>query len=103
VAAEIAATHDHWLLVGLSGATAATVRQVWIPDHGQGLADDLVLLTSDGVHDAVDHAELVALIRAHRNRDPQALADAIVAAAATDDDGYRDDATAVVIAVTAAH
>lgn len=96
VPANIAATHDHWLLVGLSGATAATVRQVWIPDHGQNLSG-LVLLTSDGVHDQVPQDRLVDLLREHT--DPQALADAIVAVVIADEDGYRDDATVVVIQV----
>ena len=77
-------------------ATPSTIRQVWVPDYGQDLgAGELVLLTSDGVHDAVPHDELVALIR--EQRDPQALAEVIVAAA-REDDGYRDDATVIVLA-----
>jgi hypothetical protein len=39
VAVEFAQTHDHWLLTGLRGATAATVRQVWIPDEGVDVPD----------------------------------------------------------------
>ncbi|TDC01863.1 hypothetical protein E1091_02000 [Micromonospora fluostatini] len=94
--AEIAATHDHWLLIGLSAATAATVRQVWIPDHDQDLTGGLVLLTTDGVHDAVAHADLVALLRTHTC--PQQLANAIVSACPDDNaTGYRDDATVVVL------
>lgn len=91
---ELAATHDHWLMIGLSGATAATVRQVWVPDHDQNL-DGVLLLTSDGVHDQVPYDRLVDLLREHT--DPQALADAIVAVAIADKDGYCDDATVVVI------
>jgi len=96
VPVDLAATHDHWLLIGLADATPSTIRQVWVPDYGQDLgAGELVLLTSDGVHDAVPHDELVALIR--EQRDPQDLAEVIVAAA-REDDGYRDDATVVALA-----
>lgn len=97
---EVARSHDHWLLVGLRGATAATVRQVWIPDYDQDLvAGDRVLLTSDGVHDAIRHDDLVRLVEAHQ--DPQALAEAIVNAVEADGDGYRDDATVVVLTIGA--
>lgn len=98
VAVEFTQTHDHWLLVGLRGATAATVRQVWIPDCGQELpAGNLILLTSDGVHDQVDHDTMTALVRTHA-AEPQALADALVAAACKVD-GYRDDATVAALIV----
>ncbi|AZK95891.1 MULTISPECIES: PP2C family protein-serine/threonine phosphatase [Streptomyces] len=63
------------------------------------ITDDLVVLTSDGVHGQMPHARLEALVRAHET-DPQALADVIVAAARADATGYRDDATAAVIRIT---
>lgn len=99
---EIADSHDHWLLVGLSDATPATVRQVWVPDYDQVLPPGhLVVLTSDGVHDQVPRGELVALVRQYAH-DPAAVARALVAAARQDEGGYRDDATAVVLARTGA-
>ncbi|WP_329422363.1 hypothetical protein [Streptomyces sp. NBC_01268] len=65
------------------------------------ITDPVVILTSDGVHAQTTHAELEALAREHAD-DPQALADALVGAARSDADGYRDDATAIVLAVTPA-
>ncbi|WP_405822068.1 SpoIIE family protein phosphatase [Streptomyces sp. NBC_00838] len=88
---EIAAHHDSWVRVSLADATVATVREVGIPDG-------LLLLTSDGIHDQITPDALTALVREHAT-DPQVLASALVAAAQPDDDGYRDDATAVVISV----
>jgi serine/threonine protein phosphatase PrpC len=90
VALELAADHDNWVRTTMSRATVATVYETQIP------LGHLVLLTSDGVPDGVRHDELVGLIGKHQD-DPQALADAIVAAAREDRDGYRDDATVVVI------
>ncbi|WP_254406658.1 SpoIIE family protein phosphatase, partial [Streptomyces sp. AC627_RSS907] len=89
VAVELAEEHDNWLKTSLATATVATIYQATIPDA-------LVLLTSDGVHDQTDHDTLTATVRTHAT-DPQALADALVAAAEADADGYRDDATAIVI------
>ncbi|MEU1155756.1 hypothetical protein ABZ369_22445 [Streptomyces sp. NPDC005918] len=86
---DLAKEHDNWLKNALSIATVGTVYEVTIPDR-------LVLLTSDGVHDQVGHEQLEALVREH-GCDPQALAEALVAAAEADEEGYRDDATAVVI------
>ncbi|MEU9888035.1 hypothetical protein [Sphaerisporangium sp. NPDC051011] len=86
---ELAEDHDNWLRTSLSLAVVATVYTVEIPDP-------LVILTSDGVHDSVPHEELIALVRKYQH-EPQALADALVAAAQPDEDGYRDDATAVVL------
>jgi PPM family protein phosphatase len=86
---ELAADHDNWLRTSLGLATVATVYEVNIP------ADELVILTSDGVHDQVSHDEFVDLVRAHAG-DPAQLAGALVAAARDDVDGYRDDATAIV-------
>jgi serine/threonine protein phosphatase PrpC len=54
-----------------------------------------MLLVSDGL-DCVPHDELEALVREHQD-DPNALTDAIVAAARETEDGYRDDATALVL------
>ena len=87
---DLAEAHDNWIRTSLGRAVVATVYQVTIP------SDALVLLTSDGVHDALTRDELATLVRAHGD-DPQVMADAIVAAVVEDDDGYRDDATVVVI------
>jgi protein phosphatase len=87
---DVAEQHDNWVRTSLGRAVVATVYQVRIP------AGELVVLTGDGVHDALSHAELTATVRAHVG-DPQALADALVAAVGEDDEGERDDATAVVI------
>lgn len=99
VSAAIAATHDHWLLAGLAQATPATVRTVWVPDHGEEVdPGGLVLLTSDGVHDQLTPERFASLVRMYAE-DPQGLADVLVVAArgAPDEDGYVDDATAVVL------
>ncbi|WP_405676888.1 SpoIIE family protein phosphatase [Streptomyces sp. NBC_01511] len=88
---EVAEHHDAWVRVSLSRATVATVGEV-------GIGDRLLLLTSDGIHDQISHDALTALVREHADQ-PQALADALVAAAQPDSDGYRDDATVIVIAV----
>ncbi|MFC0546644.1 PP2C family serine/threonine-protein phosphatase [Kutzneria chonburiensis] len=86
---ELAPEHDNWVRLSLVKATPTTVALSEIP------ADELVLLVSDGI-DSVGDDELRALVMRHQH-DPQALADAIVAAAREDEDGYRDDATAVVL------
>ncbi|MFD9072839.1 hypothetical protein, partial [Streptomyces lasiicapitis] len=88
-ALELAEQHDNWLRTSLSHAAVGTVYMATIPDP-------LVILTSDGVHDQIGHTQMEALVRDHAH-DPQALADALVAAAEPDDEGYRDDATAVII------
>ncbi|MET8826546.1 hypothetical protein ABZX40_36440 [Streptomyces sp. NPDC004610] len=75
-------------------ATLATVT-VAVPGEVE-VTDPLVLLTSDGVHDQVPHEVLEDLVREHQH-DPQALAQALVTAARPDPQGYRDDATAIVI------
>ncbi|WP_349239254.1 hypothetical protein [Streptomyces sp. CC224B] len=51
---------------------------------------------SDGVSDQVDTETWEALCRRHATA-PQALADALVAAAEEDVEGYRDDATVAVL------
>ncbi|GGX34004.1 SpoIIE family protein phosphatase [Streptomyces noursei] len=91
VPVEIAEDHDNWARLGLAQASAATCRQVEIPEEVS-----LVLLVSDGISDQVDQETAEALCRTHE-ADPQALADALVAAAEEDDEGYRDDATVIVL------
>lgn len=87
-APDLAAGHDNWLRTSLGRCTIATV-------HAAEVADPLIILTSDGVHDQVSPLVMDALAREHMG-DPQALADALVAAA-RDTGGHRDDATAVVL------
>lgn len=91
VPVEIAEQHDNWARLGLEQASAATCRQVEVEEGVR-----LVLLMTDGVSDQVDHEVMETLCRRHGGN-PQALADALVAAAEEDEDGYRDDATVVVI------
>ncbi|MEU0516656.1 SpoIIE family protein phosphatase [Streptosporangium sp. NPDC006007] len=88
-AGEITRRAAQWVRTTVATAAVATVAEAWTDAP-------LVLLTSDGVHDRVPHDEVEALVREHAD-DPQALADALVAAARPDEDGYRDDATAVVL------
>lgn len=90
---EEAAAYSSKLTVSFSDLSIAACNEVAIPKGS------LVVLTSDGVHDQMDHATLEALVHEHRD-DAQALADALVAAAEDgEEDGqpYRDDATAVVV------
>ncbi len=77
--------------VTLGLATPATVAYVSVPANG------LLILTSDGVHDQVPAPIVEQLIREHQDQ-PQLLATALVTAAGADTAGYRDDATALVIA-----
>lgn len=95
VALEIAREHDNWLRSSLARATVGTV-------YTAGIRDQLVILTSDGVHDQVALDVLEALVREHET-EPQALADAMVAAAEANDAGYQDDATAIVLRTTEDH
>jgi serine/threonine protein phosphatase PrpC len=90
-AEEMADRHDNWSRMGLWQAAAATVMETSIPPE-----IDLVLLTSDGIHDQIPHDEMERLVAEHAD-DAQALADVLAAAAAEDDDGYRDDATVIVL------
>ncbi|MEV7275251.1 hypothetical protein ACIQIG_21975 [Streptomyces bacillaris] len=92
---EIAAHYDDWVRVSLHSATVATTGEVDIPDEVV-----LLLLLSDGAHDQVPADVMEGLVREYHH-DPQALANAIVAAARSDENGYRDDATVVVISRTA--
>ncbi|MDA2810369.1 PP2C family serine/threonine-protein phosphatase [Nocardiopsis sp. RSe5-2] len=91
---ELAADHDNWVQTPLSEAAVATVYDVEVP------VGELVVLTSDGVHDYVAHEELEEMAAALQDS-PQDLAQALVDAARPDEDGYRDDATAVVLAPAA--
>ncbi|MFE7566222.1 hypothetical protein ACFU76_04550 [Streptomyces sp. NPDC057539] len=91
VSLDIARQHDNWLKTSLARATIGTI-------YAAEIRDRLVILTSDGVHDQVAADAMEALVREHAD-DPQALADALVAAAEVDGDGYRDDATVVVLKV----
>lgn len=91
-AVELAAElHDNWSRLGLAQAGAATCRQVQVPSEVP-----LVLLVSDGVSDQVPLEVLGRLCRMYA-AGPQLLADALVAAAAEDESGYRDDATVIVL------
>ncbi|MFE4264486.1 SpoIIE family protein phosphatase [Streptomyces sp. NPDC056883] len=81
--------HDNWSRLGLAQASAATCRQVQIPEEVY-----LILLVSDGVSDQVDAETWTALCHALQD-DPQGLADALVAAAEEDCEGYRDDCTVI--------
>lgn len=91
VPAQIVEHHDEWARLGLAQASAATCREAEIRKTVR-----LVLLCSDGVSDQVDQATWRELCASHAE-DPQTLADALVAAAAADDDGYRDDATVIAL------
>lgn len=91
---EVVVQYDSWVRVSLSTATATTVALSQAP------AGEPVLLVSDGL-DEVPLEDLEALVKEHQ-ADPQVLADAIVAAAREHEDGYRDDATAVVLLPPAA-
>ncbi|QYA95805.1 hypothetical protein KZO11_20200 [Streptomyces anulatus] len=86
---DIADAHDNWVRTTLAHAVVATTSEVTIPDP-------VVLLLSDGVRDQIPHDDLAALVREHATN-PQALVATLVAAASADADGYRDDATAIVI------
>ncbi|MFF9425590.1 SpoIIE family protein phosphatase [Streptomyces sp. NPDC014746] len=95
---EVAETQDNWARFGLAQATEMTCRQLEIPEDVP-----VVLLVSDGISDQVDPDTWEDLCREHAD-DPQALADALVAAAEDgeldESDGsgtYRDDATVVVL------
>lgn len=86
---EVVVQYDAWVRISLSTATVTTVALSEVP------AGELVLLVSDGLDD-VPIADLGALVAEHQTN-PQALADAIVATAREDADGYRDDATVIVL------
>ncbi|MFF3553460.1 hypothetical protein ACFYXL_08570 [Streptomyces tsukubensis] len=83
---------DDYARAALGRSSIATVPLCQITDR-------LVILTSDGVHAQAGHALMEILTREHAT-DPQALANAIVAAALPTPDGYRDDATCIVLSIT---
>ncbi|MEU9116460.1 hypothetical protein AB0D04_33115, partial [Streptomyces sp. NPDC048483] len=75
VAEQVAHVADHVIRKPLACATAATITEMTIP------ADEMVLIASDGGHDQIDAGVLEGrLVREHHGV-PQALADALVAAA----------------------
>ncbi|MFG2894786.1 SpoIIE family protein phosphatase [Streptomyces sp. NPDC048248] len=78
-----------WVRTTVGTAVVATVAEAWTKSP-------LVVLTSDGIHDQMPHGAMEALALTYEG-EPQALADALVAAAETGADGVRDDATAIVI------
>jgi hypothetical protein len=93
---DVAEDQDNWSRLGLAQATEMTCRQLEIPEDVP-----VVLLVSDGISDQVDQETAEALCRKH-STDPQALADALAAAAQPEIDPetgelYRDDATVVVL------
>ncbi|MEV6079676.1 PP2C family serine/threonine-protein phosphatase [Streptomyces sp. NPDC052069] len=87
---------DHIISVQLARATVATVPEVVIP-----ATEQLVIVTTDGVHDYATHEELEDAVRDWRDGDLQRLADAIVAVTSPDPEGYRDDATVAVLSTQA--
>ncbi|MYR56916.1 SpoIIE family protein phosphatase [Streptomyces sp. SID625] len=91
VPAPIIEHHNAWARLGLAQASAATCREAQLPDDLE-----LLVLCSDGASEQVDQATWRKLCATHAD-DPQALADALVAAATADETGYRDDATVVVL------
>ncbi|MGW4972641.1 hypothetical protein ACWEP3_22175 [Streptomyces albidoflavus] len=94
VPADVAETQDNWAMYGLAQATEVTCRVVQIPQD-----TPLVLLVTDGISDQIPLEAIETLCREHADT-PQALAEALVAAAeGGEEDGtyYRDDATAVVL------
>lgn len=91
VPVEITDHYDDWPRLGLAQATETTCREAEIPEDVH-----LVMLCSDGVPGHVDQATWRKLCIQHADA-PQTLADALVAAAAANGDGYRDDATVVVL------
>ena len=86
-----AAAQDHLQRVTLARSSVGTAPCVLTDDQ-------LVLLTTDGVHDDLGHERMAALVREHQH-DPKELAEALVACSSGLDD--RDDATAVVITMSA--
>jgi protein phosphatase len=91
ISADFMDFSNAFMRVTLGTASAATIRQA---DVEAGLT---VILTSDGIHDALEPERVAEILRAHDDN-PQAMADALVAAPQAGEDGYRDDATVVVLA-----
>lgn len=86
---EATIRHEDWIRASLGRSSINTIHQARINDR-------LILLSSDGVHKQMADERLAELVREHAD-DPQALADAVVAEPQADEDGYRDDATVIVI------
>ncbi|MEU3133189.1 SpoIIE family protein phosphatase [Streptomyces sp. NPDC006854] len=76
--------------IKLGQAVPATVPFVSVPAAGT------LILTTDGVHDQTSREAIEVLVQEHAHA-PQTLADALVAAARSNSEGYRDDATALVV------
>lgn len=98
ISADLMSFGNAFMRASLGSASAATVGQVEVD---AGLT---VILTSDGIHDALGRDVMAEIVRANAD-DPQAMADALVAAPNSDDDcnnenenEYRDDRTVVVLA-----
>jgi PPM family protein phosphatase len=83
-----AARHDHQVLTTIARATVATVTVITDIPHQR------LLLMSDGAAKKLTHEQLAEIARQHE-ADPQACADAIIAAARAA--GSRDDATVAVV------
>ncbi|ANW18099.1 hypothetical protein [Streptomyces clavuligerus] len=83
---------DDYARSALGRCSIATVPLCYVRDR-------VIILTSDGAHGQIRRTTLEALVQDH-HADPYALADAITAAAMTGPDGYRDDATCVVLSIT---
>ncbi|MFJ8255413.1 hypothetical protein [Streptomyces sp. NPDC094466] len=73
----------------MRSAAVATVSETWT-------RSTLVVLMTDGFPDQVPHGAMEALALRYQD-DPQALSEALVAAAPPGADGVRDGATALVI------
>ncbi|WP_194918207.1 PP2C family serine/threonine-protein phosphatase [Catenulispora rubra] len=91
ISADLMDFGNAFMRVSLATASAAAIREARVD------ADLTVILTSDGVHDALGPERMTEIARTHSD-DPQALAEALAAAPDIDEDGYRDDATVVVLA-----
>lgn len=89
--------YDNRVRTSLALATVGTVVEVRVKAR-------LVLLTSDGVHDVLDHKRLTELTRRHA-KNPQTLAATLVSEAVTaahdgEDQQDVDNASAVVLLLT---
>ncbi|MFI1828347.1 hypothetical protein ACH41E_18140 [Streptomyces sp. NPDC020412] len=87
---------DDYLRATLGRCSIATVPLCQVYDR-------LLILTSDGAHSQTTHDTLTALVRQHTDT-PQAPATAFVAAAQDgheDGEPYLDDATCIVLSITA--
>jgi serine/threonine protein phosphatase PrpC len=95
---------DDYILNTLADATVPTIG--WTVLREESADVDRVLLTSDGVHKPLSHAEIEALAALHQHDSPQVLADEIVLAAvkagSVDPADEADNATVAVIALGSA-